>query len=61
MGVTSGEKRRLKFIIDLEILRNILDIPVAFGLAYPYRVPSKVIGLLGTITSIIGIHQKYNE
>lgn len=41
----------------IDTVRNVLDIPVAVGFLNPEKVSSRTIGLLGTITSLIGIYQ----
>lgn len=57
MGVSSVEKKRLRFNLHLEGIKNILDAPIAFSGMYPGVIPSMVVGVLGTITSIVGIYQ----
>jgi hypothetical protein len=47
--------------LKYEVARNVLDIPVAFGFMYPGTVSNKVMGILGTITSLIGIAQLWNQ
>jgi len=41
----------------VDTARNLLDIPVAIGFMYEGKIASDKMGLLGAITSLIGIYQ----
>ena len=55
----SSKKRTLRDL-KFDVPRNLLDLPIAYGFMYPGSVPSKVMGILGTITSLIGVAQLWN-
>jgi hypothetical protein len=44
-------------IIDL--VRVVCDTPVAYSFVKPGSVNGKIVGLLGTLTSLIGIYQMW--
>lgn len=41
----------------MDTVRNVLDIPIAVGFMHEGKVSNETMGLLGTITSLIGIYQ----
>lgn len=41
----------------VDTARNILDIPIAWGFMYEGSVSNDKMGLLGVITSLIGLYQ----
>ena len=43
--------------LKYEVAKDILDIPLAYGFMYPGSVSNKTMGILGTITSVIGLIQ----
>lgn len=43
----------------LDTLRVVCDIPVSYSFVKPGSVDGKVVGLLGTLTSAIGIYQMW--
>ncbi len=45
--------------LALDTARNLLDIPIAIGFMYEGKLSSDQMGLLGTITSLIGIYQTW--
>ena len=55
----SSKKRTLKDL-KYDVPRSLIDIPIAYGFMYPGAVPNKVMGILGTVTSLIGIAQLWN-
>mmetsp|Transcript_8442 Transcript_8442/g.9541 ORF Transcript_8442/g.9541 Transcript_8442/m.9541 type:complete len:250 (-) Transcript_8442:176-925(-) len=44
---------------NVDIARNIVDIPVCIGFLKPGSVSEEAMGLLGTVSSIIGIYQNW--
>lgn len=43
--------------LSVDTVRNLLDIPIAIGFMYEGKVSNETMGLLGTITSLIGCYQ----
>jgi hypothetical protein len=56
----SDKKKKLNQLI-IDTVRLILDTPVAFYFTFPGKINGKTAGLLGTITSIIGMYQMWPE
>jgi hypothetical protein len=50
-------KQSNALVIDL--VRVVCDTPVAYSFVKPGSVNGKVVGLLGTFTSLIGIYQMW--
>ncbi len=45
----------------IDTVRLILDTPVAYYFTFPGKINGKTAGLLGTVTSIIGMYQMWPE
>ena len=44
----------------IDTFRVVCDFPVAYSFVNPGTVDGKIVGLLGTLTSLIGIYQNWN-
>ena len=54
------EKKNKTKALTIDTVRVLCDIPVALSFVKPGSVNGKTAGLLGTLTSIIGIYQMWN-
>jgi len=55
--ITECTKRQEECLVDL--LRNMIDIPVSIAYLYPQFLDPTTVGVLGTITSCIGCYQNW--
>jgi hypothetical protein len=47
--------------LAIDTVRLVLDTPVAYYFTFPGKINGKTAGILGTITSIIGMYQMWPE
>jgi hypothetical protein len=56
--------RKKQSELTLELLRNLIDVPIPLtGLSAPVArvIPTGIVGLCGMISSLIGIYQAYGK
>lgn len=60
LNVSSVEKKRIRKKIKIEMLRNVFDLGILYGFLRPGGVVgNKGIGVFGTLSSIIGLYQRW--
>lgn len=57
--LSKGEKAKKLRDLLIDTIRLILDTPVAYYFTFPGKINGKTAGLLGTVTSIIGMYQMW--